>query len=168
MEQTSLPPHVEEAVQAIARLHAEHHREASSVERFIDNMTAAVGSPAFLGLFPGFVVAWIAANTLGLASFDPPPFGWLVGLLGLIAVLMGALILTSQRRADRLAARRDQLNLELTILADQKTAKIVALLEELRFDSPNVRDRADRVAQAMSSPAEPKTVLEAFEAPIRR
>ncbi len=77
---------------------------------------------------------------------------------------MATLILTSQRRADRLANRRDQLNLEVSILAEQKAAKIIELLEELRRDSPNVRDRRDTEATAMASSAEPQAVLEALEA----
>ena len=117
MDQPSLPPHVDEAVQAIARLHAEHHRTASPIDHLIDLLTGIVGSPAFLV----FVAGWIGTNALGVVAVDPPPFVWLVGLLGLMAVLMGALLMTSQRRADRLGVRRDQLNLELTILADQKT-----------------------------------------------
>jgi uncharacterized membrane protein len=72
--------------------------------------------------------------------------------------------LTSQRRADRLSNRGHQLNLEVSILGEQKAAKIISLLEELRRDSPNVRNRRDDEASAMASPAETKTVLDALEA----
>jgi hypothetical protein len=46
------------------------------------------------------------------------------------------LILTTQGGDGRLTQRRELLNLELTILSEQKIAKAVALLEELRQDSP--------------------------------
>jgi uncharacterized membrane protein len=159
---------VESTVQAIARLHAEHHLEASVTDHLIDRLTSIVGSAAFLASLPLFVIIWIAINVFlplaGYAPFDPPPFAWLVGLLALLSVGMASLILTSQRRADRLSNRGHQLNLEVSILGEQKAAKIISLLEELRRDSPNVRNRRDDEASAMASPAETKTVLDALEA----
>ena len=171
-ESSALPEHIELAVQAIARLHAEHHQEASAADRLIDRLTAAVGRPAFLALLFLFVASWISLNLFlpshGYAAFDPPPFAWLVGLLGLSSVALASLILTSQRRADRLATRRDQLNLEVSILAEQKAAKIIGLLEELRRDSPDVQNRHDDEAKDMASPVEPKKVLDALEATHER
>lgn len=163
-----LPDHVESTVQAIARLHADHHLKASPADNLIDRLTSAVGSRTFLALLPVFVIAWITANLVlpldGYTAFDPPPFSWLTGLLSLFSVGLASLILTSQRRADRLANRRDQLNLEVSILGEQKAAKIISLLEELRRDIPDVRNRPDAEATAMAAPAEPKAVLDALEA----
>jgi uncharacterized membrane protein len=42
------------------------------------------------------------------------------------------------------------MTLELAMLGDQKTAKIIALLEELRRDHPEIVDRVDREAAEMS------------------
>jgi uncharacterized membrane protein len=166
-----LPPHVEDTVQAIARLHAEHHHQASQADHVVDQLTSMVARPAFLGWFGAFVAIWVAGNLLlpswGYVPFDPPPFVWLVGFLALLSVFMAILILTSQRRADRLANRRDQLNLEVSILGEQKAAKIIGLLEELRRDSPDVKNRPDQEAVAMSSPAKPQVVLDALEATHR-
>ena len=55
---------------------------------------------------------------------------------------MAILILTTQTGDDRLTARHELLNLELAILTEQKIAKVVALLEELRRDSPHLHDRS--------------------------
>jgi uncharacterized membrane protein len=52
--------------------------------------------------------------------------------------------------------------LELAILSEQKTAKIVALLEELRRDSPAIHDRVDEQAEVMARPADPRSVIEAI------
>src|SRR4029077_15580435 len=108
----------------------------------------------FLAALLLFVASWITLNLFLLANgyeaFDPPPFAWLAGLLALVSVGMASLILTSQRRADRLATRRDQLNLEVSILAEQKAAKIIGLLEELRRDSPDVHNRHDDEAKDMA------------------
>ena len=100
---------------------------------------------------------------LGLVPFDEPPFPWLQGLIGLAALVIASLILTTQRRDDQLATYREQLTLELSILAEQKSAKIIELLEELRRDSPSLHNRIDREAAAMATPSDPQIILEAIK-----
>ncbi len=82
--------------------------------------------------------------------------------LGLVALYMTTLILTTQRRADQLASRREQMTLELSLLSERKTAKIVELLEELRRDSPDVKDRIDDEAKAMATPVDTRAVRDAI------
>jgi uncharacterized membrane protein len=165
---SNLPPPIEgAAVRVIAQLHAEHHQQASAIEHAIDRATATIGRPAFLGILTGIVCLWVGVNLLlpriGGEAFDPPPFAWLVSVLALLAVYISVLILTTQRRADRLASRREQMTLELAFLSEHKTAKIIGLLEELRYDSPNVKDRIDEEANAMATPADARAVLDAIE-----
>jgi hypothetical protein len=57
----------------------------------------------------------------------------------------------------------DQLILELAILNDQKTSKIIELLEEARRDNPAIVDRVDPEASAMSSPSDTHAVLDAIK-----
>jgi len=53
--------------------------------------------------------------------------------------------------------------LQVSLLAEQRTAKIVALLEELRRDMPNVRNRVDLVAEAMQQAVPPTAVSSALD-----
>jgi uncharacterized membrane protein len=62
-----------------------------------------------------------------------------------------------------LASRREQLTLELAIIAERKTAKIIELIEELRRDHPELANRVDHQAAAMSAPADAQAVLDAIE-----
>ena len=103
------------------------------------------------------------AAALGYRALDPPPFAWLAGSASLASLYLVILILTTQRGDERLTQRRELLNLELTILSEQKIAKVVALLEELRQDSPHLRDRVDEIAEAMSRPADPQSVIDAIK-----
>jgi uncharacterized membrane protein len=45
----------------------------------------------------------------------------------------------------------------------KKITKVVALLEQLRQDSPDLRDRVDELAEAMSQPADPQSVIDAIK-----
>ena len=49
------------------------------------------------------------------------------------------------------------------MLAEQKIAKLIALVEELRRDLPNVHDRRDSLAEAMIRPVDPHAVASALE-----
>ncbi len=158
-----VPPHVAETVQAIALLHAEHHRKSTLAERIIDRATSSVGRPRFLMMLAVAVSFWVAGNGLltlnGRFAPDPPAFAWLEITLTAAAFVIAVMILTSQRRADRFANLREQMTLEATLLTEQKTRKIIELLEELRRDSPELPDRQDMEADQMATKADPHEVL---------
>ena len=113
------------------------------------------------------IVLWVAGNTLvtflGGKAWDEPPFAWMEGAVSLLALYVTVLILATQRRDDELAGYREQLTLELAILGERKSAKIIALLEEMRRDNPALRDRVDHEAAAMSVAADPQAVLDAIK-----
>lgn len=50
VQEPELPPHVEETVAAIARLHVEHQRHASPARKFVARATALVSRPRTLAL----------------------------------------------------------------------------------------------------------------------
>jgi uncharacterized membrane protein len=164
---TRAPTHIEHTVKAIARLRAEHDRRASPLQRTLERFTARAGSPGFVVVLTIVVASWIGLNCLLLAfgkrPIDEPPFYWMQGAVALAALYMTVFILTTQRREDELAGRHEQLTLELAMLSEQKAAKIISLLEELRQDHPEIRDRVDKEAAAMSSPADSRSILEAIK-----
>ena len=167
MAVTRAPTHIEHTVQAIARLRAEHDRRASPLQRTLERFTARAGSPGFVVFLTLLVTSWIGLNcfllAVGKRPIDEPPFYWMQGAVALAALYMTVFILATQRREDELASRHEQLTLELAMLSEQKTAKIISLLEELRQDHPEIRDRIDREAAAMSSPADSRSILEALK-----
>lgn len=101
-----LPAHIEDTVQSIASLHAEHYQQATPLQRLVDRVTVLVGRPSFVGLLTAGVVGWVLANLatawLGHEPVDPPPFYWLQDIVGLMALYITVLILTTQRREDQL------------------------------------------------------------------
>ncbi len=161
-----LPEHVERSVRSIVGFKIAHSLAATFSERTVERVTAALGRPQFIGVIATFVTLWVAINVFSLQlhvrRFDAPPFYWLQGLISFTALCMTALILTTQRRLDRLAEDRAQLTLQVSLVAEQKTTKLIQLLEEFRTDHPELPNREDLVAEAMSASADPQTVLEAI------
>ena len=158
-----IPPHIAETIQAIALLHAEHHRKSTFAERIVDRATSMVGRPIFLLAILAVACAWMGGNVLlrfaGLVPLDAPPFAGMEVVLTVVGLLIAVMILASQLRADRFANLREQMTLEATLLTEQKTRKIIELLEELRRDSPHIPDRQDVEANQMATKADPHEVL---------
>lgn len=164
---SALPDHVSHHIDTIAELRAQAESRINFHQRTIETVTANLGRPLFLNLVLLFVAGWVAVNVfpqrLGLQQFDAPPFFWLDGVISLGALLLAIIILITQNRQARLAERRAELNLQVNLLAEQKIAKLIALVEELRRDLPSVKDRVDPEAEAMQEAADPHAVLEALE-----
>ncbi len=162
----TLPLNIEETVRSIARLHADYYEKATPVQRAIDRLTSLLVRPGFTVCLTSLVGFWIGINLLGPAlgyNFgDPPPFPSLTGIASLVSLYIALLILTTQRREYQLARYREQLTLELTILCEQKTTKIIKLLEEARRDNPLIHDRIDEEAEAMAQSADHHAVHEAI------
>ena len=113
------------------------------------------------------LLLWVGGNLLAaqlrLPMIDAPPFNWLQGAASVLALYITVFILSTQRRENELSELREQLNLELVITSEQKTAKVIQLLEELRRDMPQVLNRYDPEATAMAQPANPEVMLEAIK-----
>ena len=162
-----LPAHIEETIQAIAKLQAEHRRNATPLQQAVERLTAFIGRTTFVGGLTVVLLVWVGGNVLAaqfhLPMLDAPPFNWLQGAAAVLALYITVFILSTQRRENELSELRAQLNLEIVITNEQKTAKVIRLLEELRRDMPQVFNRYDPEAAAMAQPANPEVMLEAIK-----
>jgi uncharacterized membrane protein len=157
---------VDETVEAIARVHREHEGSKAPLPRLMDRVTAGIGQPWVAGLLFVSLAGWIGVNLAsgsGAAVIEDTALAWLELAAAIAALLLTVLILSTQRRADALAERRADLTLELAILNDKKSAKIIALLEELRQDHPGIENRVDSESEAMAQETDPHAILSAIE-----
>jgi uncharacterized membrane protein len=95
-------------------------------------------------------------------AIDPPPFGWLELTLSFIALLTTTVVLIAQNRQTKLEQQRADLDLQLSLLTEQKVTKVIHLLEELRRDLPMVKDRHDPQALVMQERADTGQVVSAL------
>jgi|CZKU01.1.fsa_nt_gi uncharacterized membrane protein len=165
-----VPNHVSENIETIAQLNAASASRISRHQRAIEALTGQLGRPRALYMLVGAAAVWVIYNAAtrwtGWPAVDHPPFYGLQGVLTAYAAVVATTVLTAQNRLNHEADRRAHLDLQLSLIAEQKATKIISLLEELRRDLPNVRDRKDAVAEAMQQRANPAEVLSAFETTI--
>ena len=158
---------ISQNIEAVLAFYTREEQKISRSQRILDRISNSIGQPVFLGFILLFVAFWMLANALlrqlGIAEFDPAPFFWLQGIVGLGALLTATAVLTRQNRLAKLAEQRAHLDLKVTLLTEQKAAKLIDLLEELRRDLPNVRNRHDPEAAVLQQSMNPDLVLAALD-----
>ena len=158
---------ISQNIEAVLDFYTREEQKISYWQRVLERISLFIGKPAFLGFILIFVALWMLANIvlhrLGRSEFDPAPFFWLQGIVGLGALLTATAVLTKQNRLAKLAEQREHLDLKVTLLTEQKAAKLIDLLEELRRDLPNVRNRHDPEAAALQQSMSPDRVLAALD-----
>lgn len=163
----SEPDQISQNIAAVLEFYTREEQKISRSQRMLERVSDFVGQPVFLGIILAFVTLWMLANTamreFGMAEFDPAPFIWLQGIVGLGALLTATVVLTRQNRMAKLEELRAHLDLKVTLLTEQKAAKLIDLLEELRRDMPNVRNRHDSDAVALQQSMNPDLVLAALD-----
>ena len=165
-ERGGVPDHIQQTINTIAGVHVRHQRQATRAHRFVEGAVGWVARPGFIALLTVFVAGWVAANLILAAkgqAFDPPPFPVLQDIGTLTALYITVLILITTQREKEIGEHREQLTLELAILSEQKSAKIIQLIEEARRDNPLIGDRHDAEAKELSVPADPEAVLDAIK-----
>ena len=154
---------INENIEAVLDFYAREDGKLSRAQRTLERISCYISDPAFLVFILLFVVVWIGGNLLmlhySITPFDPAPFHYLQGIIGLGALLTTTIVLSKQDRLSRLEEQRAHLDLKVNLLTEQKTAKIIFLLEELRFDLPNVRNRSDLKAAEFKRAMNPEQVL---------
>ena len=154
---------ISQNIETVLDLYKREEARVSRPQRLVETVSGFIGQPVFLGAIIVFVVLWIAVNVfarrLGLPQFDPPPFFWLGGMVSLGALITTTIVLIKQNRLAQFEEKRAHLELQLNLLTEQKTTKLIHLMEELRRDLPMVRDRHDPEAEAFKQPTDAQQVL---------
>ncbi len=158
---------ISQNIEAILKFYTREDQKISHSQRILEHISLLIGQPVAVGVILLFVALWVLVNVLlrafGLTQIDPPPFFWLQGFVGLGALLTATIVLTKQNRLAKLAEQRAHLDLKVTLLTEQKAAKLIDLLEELRRDLPNVKNRHDPEALALQQSMSPDRVLAALD-----
>lgn len=157
------PDPITQNIETIAAFYKREHEKVGWPQRVVETISNVVCRPIYIGAIVLFVLAWMLANAvapmLDMEEFDPAPFFWLQGMVSLLALLTTTVVVIRQERLAKLEERREHLDLQVNLLTEQKTTKLILLLEELRRDLPMVKDRNDPELEAMQQPTDPHRVL---------
>ena len=159
-------------IAALAEVQRRDAERRTRTDRMADAVTRFSGSMAFVYLHVAWFGLWIALNeglleSFGLRPFDKFPFGLLTMIVSLEAIFLATFVLISQNRMARLAEKRAELDLHVNMLAEQKAAKTLELLEHIAQQLDRVYDRfdykTDPEIEALKVSPEPHEVLKVME-----
>lgn len=122
----------ERNVQTIVKLEEAAREERSTADKFANAVGRFCGSVTFVWIHVALFGLWIGINCWpGGPRFDPFPFTFLTFIVSLEAILLSTFILISQNQETRLAERRNHLDLQINLLAEQENTKTLKILNAI-------------------------------------
>jgi uncharacterized membrane protein len=156
---------LERNIQALQLRRQREEKEASAEERIAEAITRFTGSMRFVYLHLAFFGFWVLANLgwiPGVPSWDPS-FVILAMLASVEAIFLSTFVLISQNRMAATAARRADLDLQVSLLAEHEITRLVTLVSGIA-DSMGVRTEADAELHEIKQDVAPEAVLDEIEA----
>lgn len=161
-----LPDQIIKNVELIANHQDRSQQNATPHQRGLEQITAIFGKPQFLYFQVVFFSIWAFCSDLANLDILPasfPLFDLREEGLGMASLFISTGVLIYQTRQEKLSAERSHLILQLNLLTEQKITKLIALVEELRIDLPNVSNRDDLEATVMQQATDPQAILEVLQ-----
>lgn len=146
----------------IASIRAGGRKRAGRQHHRVARLARSLGHPVTLYGLAVLVIVWVLLNATRF-RWDAPPYFELQGILALYAAVVSTIVLTAQNHQLAMDERRSYLELQINLVAEQKAAKIIELLEELRRDLPEVANRRDLEAERLAQAVDPHVVLDAVD-----
>jgi uncharacterized membrane protein len=158
-------------IAALADMQRRDDERRTRTDRVADAVTRFSGSMAFVYLHVAWFGLWIALNeglleSFGLRPFDEFPFGLLTMIVSLEAIFLATFVLISQNRMTRASEKRAELELQVNMLAEQKAAKTLEMLDQLTRQLDQIRRfsfERDPEIDALKVSPEPGDVLRVIE-----
>jgi uncharacterized membrane protein len=152
-----------ENVQAMHRLDELAIQKRSTADRVAEFVARFCGSITFVWIHAAVFGAWIAWNALpGLPHFDPYPFTFLTLCVSLEAIFLSSFILISQNYEMRISDRRNRLDLQINLLAEQENTKMLQMLSRIS-KKLGMGDEDDPEIQALEEATRPETLARQIE-----
>jgi uncharacterized membrane protein len=161
-----LPEQVIKNIEAIATHQDRYRQNSTAHQRGLDKVISVFSRSEFLYFLIGFFTIWWFCSYLSnrhILPADFPPFDLRAEGLDVAGLLISTGVLIYQTRQEQVSEERSHLMLQLNLITEQKIAKLISLVEELRTDLPNVRNRADLEAQIMQQAIDPQAILEVIQ-----
>jgi CRP/FNR family cyclic AMP-dependent transcriptional regulator len=127
---------------------------STALEKIADGIAWFSGSMAFLMINGGWFIIWIVINTfaIGIAAFDPYPFGLLTMIVSLEAIFLSCFVLISQNRQAEKDRVRSDIEYEVNIKAELEIAHLHEKTDRLYENMMARFERLDKSAASLQSP----------------
>lgn len=154
-------------VQAMRKLEEAAMAKRTGADRAAAAIARFCGSITFVWIHVAVFGTWLGYNSLPwFKAFDPYPFTFLTLVVSLEAIFLSTFILISQNYDMRVAERRNQLDLQINLLAEQENTKALQILERIaKKVGAHVGD--DPQVRALEEATRPEALVEQIEEAYR-
>lgn len=128
---TPIESELKSNVTKITDLERKQKKSRTFGERLSEGIATFAGSMLFVYIHVIWFTIWILVNTFVPKAVDPFPFTFLTFVVSLEAIFLSTFILISQNHETQLANRRNHLDLQINMLAEQENTKMLELLQEI-------------------------------------
>jgi uncharacterized membrane protein len=130
-------------------------------ERMGDAIARQAGRLWFISAHAIWFGGWIFLNAgliPGIHAFDPYPYQFLTFVVSLEAIFLSLFILMSQNRGNKQADARSHLDLQINLLAEQESTKMLEMLQKL-CEYHDLSIANDPEVELLKSPTQPETLV---------
>ncbi|SDB67306.1 DUF1003 domain-containing protein [Belnapia rosea] len=165
----SLSASLRRNIQALEDRRRQEAAAATRQERVAEAITAFTGSMRFVYLHLALYGAWILVNlglVPGVPRFDPS-FVILAMEASVEAIFLSTFVLISQNRMAAAAAKRADLDLQISMLAEHEVTKLAEMLADIT-DHLGIKPRSRPEIEDIQHDVAPEAVLDEIEAQQRK
>jgi len=125
--------------------------------KIADNLTSLFGSISFLLLNALFFGFWLLANSgkvPGITPFDQFPYPMLTTVVSLEAIILTLIVLMSQNRQSLISSLREEIDIQVNLIAEREITKILQLLKEylkvrgVKIEDPEMEDMLKEIDES--------------------
>jgi uncharacterized membrane protein len=161
----SLSSSLKRNIQALEERRRQEAAAETREERIADAITAFTGSMQFVYLHLVLYGSWILINLgviPGAPRFDPS-FVILAMVASVEAIFLSTFVLISQNRMAATAAKRADLDLQISLLAEHEVTKLAEMLADITGHF-GIQPRSRRELEEIEKDVAPEAVLDEIEA----
>ena len=156
---------IDRNVETISRIEKAAMSAGSPSDKVADRIAEFCGSVRFVWVHCVWFGLWISVNTLPFVPkarrFDPAPFPNLTLAVSLEAIFLSTFILISQNRQQLISDRRNHLDLQINLLAEQEASLMLTLIKRIS-DHLNI-DTPDADVETLRQATDPEMVVKELE-----
>ena len=149
-------------IDSLRRRQADQERASGFHERLAELITRFSGSIGFVYVHLVIVGFWIAANLRWVGGVEPwdPTFVILAMVASVEAIFLSTFVLISQNRMAAENDRRDELNLQISLLAEHEVTRLIQLTSAI---AEHIGIEPEGELDELKRDIAPEAVLDAIE-----
>ena len=133
-------------------------RKRTIGQKISEAVAGFCGSMTFVWVHVAWFGTWVIVNSMPKLAFDPFPYTFLTLVVSLEAIFLSTFILISQNHDTQMSERRNHLDLQINMLAEQESTKTLELLRRVA-EKVGV-DLDDPDSAVLTEPMEPNRLVD--------